>query len=269
MTYDEALYNSLVDLGYTGSSSDMYRQFLEDRLTAIGAGSYPAISDMLRIWLEDLGYTGTIQEMLNEYAVAAGYSNHIEHVLSGDFTATDYAYQLDGVTQSFVFSADLSLTTSNWKITQEVYVTNAAYVFGNSTTFNSRVSIVADGSISVRTVQNTAAMSLPVGTFNSYKNMWTTIELEKVGPALTLRANGNLLGSTSINSADTMLINRIGQNNTGYTDARHRNFNVYQTGVLTNTISLTNKSQGSTQLATVGTINATIQNYTSGGWVQA
>lgn len=181
--------------------------------------------------------------------------------------AISYVYQLDGVTQSFALSGPLSLA-GNWKITQDVYVTNAAYVFGNDTTFNSRAYIITDGSISIRTSQNTTAMSLPAGTFNAYRNKWTTIELEKNGSTLTLKVDGVVLGSTFVNSADTMFINRIGQNSTAYTNAMHRNFKVYQSGVLTNSIPLTNKAQGAVQQPTTGAITATIINYTAGGWVQ-
>lgn len=52
----------------------------------------------------------------------------------------------------------------------------------------------------------------------------------------------------------------------GYFAGYISDFEVEIDGVLTNSIPLTNKSQGATQLATVGNINATMINYTGDEW---
>lgn len=48
----------------------------------------------------------------------------------------------------------------------------------------------------------------------------------------------------------------------------HKNLSVEIDGVLTHSIPLTNKAQGATQLATVGSINATMVNYDESVWEQ-
>jgi len=52
----------------------------------------------------------------------------------------------------------------------------------------------------------------------------------------------------------------------GYFAGYISDFEVEIGGVLTNQITLTNKAQGATQLATVGSINATMLNYTGDEW---
>lgn len=249
MTYDEALYNSLVDLGYTGSSSDMYRQFLEDRLTAIGAGSYPAISDMLRIWLEDLGYTGTIQEMLNEYAVASGYSNHIEHVLGGDFVYKDYIYVLDGATQYYQFSA--SLTTNMGDIFQfktgKPSATNATAIYPTSLGYRLR-NTITDLIELVGCTGTVNGIPIVSGT-TPWPEGESSFVLTQTAGTQTLNilaARGDTLG----NKFDTYL----------------KDFSITRGGSVIYSNSLTQYPE-SVQIPDVGTSTCTIVNYTSGGWV--
>lgn len=52
----------------------------------------------------------------------------------------------------------------------------------------------------------------------------------------------------------------------GYFAGYISNFEVEIDGVITNSIPLTNKSQGATQIATVGSVNATMLNYTGDEW---
>lgn len=92
MSYNDSLKGSLVALGYEQSLPDALNKFLQDR-TDIESTTTP---DMMYAWLENLGFTLSLNDKLQAYAVSKGFDSHAAQVLAGSFLSR-WALNFDGV----------------------------------------------------------------------------------------------------------------------------------------------------------------------------
>lgn len=206
--------------------------------------------------------------VVNVTATGAGGST-----ISNNATITviSYYYQLDG---EFVRLSSVINTAANQDFEYSVLTTpqsgKTVYMLGNESDFYSRLRILSDGSVSVRSKQRDM-FSLPAGTFTRF-NLESEFSLSRVGTLATLKLHNSTYTATAI-ATDTLEIGVIGKNESqpgGISSALK--FKVWKggnrsTGTLSNSIALNNKGQGASQLASTGSVNATIVNYNAASWV--
>lgn len=92
MSYNDSLKQSLVSLGYTESIDDALNKFLQDH-TEIVSTTTP---DMMYTWLEEAGFSGSLDDKLQAYAASRGYDTHAEQVLDGGFLAALHLFITGG-----------------------------------------------------------------------------------------------------------------------------------------------------------------------------
>ena len=108
-----------------------------------------------------------------------------------------------------------------------------------------------------------------VENLDSFTNL--DVEVERVSGVWTLTVNG--VSDTKTPTSEPPAIASSTATNLGrrvsgsfYSDGYISDFEFSKNGVVINKIPLTNKPQGATQLATVGSVNATMINYTEAVW---
>ncbi|HBF48612.1 MAG TPA: hypothetical protein DDW91_20120 [Shewanella frigidimarina] len=186
---------------------------------------------------------------------------------------TSYKFNYDGVTQFVRLSSVIDIASSQdfeYSVLTTPQPGKTVYMLGNESDFYSRLRILSDGSVSVRSKQRDM-FSLPAGTFTRF-NLESEFSLSRVGTLATLKLHNSTYTAT-VTAADTLEIGAIGKNESqpgGISSALK--FKVWKggdrlSGTLSNSIALNNKSQGANQAAAVGSINATIVNYNAAGWV--
>lgn len=164
----------------------------------------------------------------------------------------NYVARLDGLTQYWAFSEPLDLLSGD-----EIHLSytdiatdgSRSYFFGDDTyqfaLFSTVDGVYFDGYETASTVNGDAIINevteIPVSGINGLKMVIARIgTAERIGSspdAGTVKMNGAIF-----------------------------NFKVVSGGVVINEIPLTNKSQGATQLPTVGSVSATMVNYTEAVW---
>lgn len=101
--------------------------------------------------------------------------------------------------------------------------------------------------------------------FNLFDGNLNRVVIKRVQGVVLAYLNG-VKDSTEKNITDGLAFNVLNRYASSYLSGVIANVDLKIGGVITNEIPLTNKEQGATQLATVGSINATMINYTEDVW---
>lgn len=176
----------------------------------------------------------------------------------------DYVSQLDGATQSWGFSSPIPLGMADnckvrLKLILERNTTQVIYGGGSSPerlyigTENGNW-LVGNGTDRVDTL-----VAAPVG-------VELTTELVLSGGVFKLLVNESVVYDQSIKYSTSKSLTGISDLSGFRLFGYAYDFEVEIDGAIANSIPLTNKAQGATQLATVGSINATMINYTESVW---
>jgi hypothetical protein len=168
--------------------------------------------------------------------------------------AIDYVAQLDGAMQSWQLTSPIQLQ-SGWKVKYKFRCDggtgNVVYLHGNSST---------SSSLSAYVVPSTGQLSL-FGSINEKLNgdAFANNSIIQLGVEYELEFE---VSSTK----DVSSLFKL-QNIEKYTAGYVYDLEVTdENGVVIHEIPLTNKAQGATQLATVGSVNAFMPNYTEAVW---
>lgn len=101
--------------------------------------------------------------------------------------------------------------------------------------------------------------------FNMFDGKLNRVVISRVGGVVSAYLNG-VKDSVERNISDSLSFNFMSRYGGSYLSGVIANLVVEIDGVVVNEIPLTNKEQGATQTATIGTINATMLNYTPDVW---
>jgi hypothetical protein len=138
-------------------------------------------------------------------------------------------------------------------------------IIGTESNFNSRISINADGSMSVRTTERNL-FTLAAGTYTNFNNN-DTLTLNVAGTAATLTVGGNTYTATKV-LTDTFSFDVLGKTGTVASQSGYvKGYELLRAGVLSSSVKINNKPAGAIQPAIFGSRFATIINYNSSGWV--
>lgn len=85
MNYNDAFVKQLKDKGYTGSVSDAFNKYLQDNTDIVSQST----DDLMYAWLGNLGFTGSINDRMFQYATSVGMSGHSEQVINEEFLTED------------------------------------------------------------------------------------------------------------------------------------------------------------------------------------
>lgn len=178
-------------------------------------------------------------------------SNFKPAIFNGISKAVEYVAQLDGATQYWQLTTPIELQVGG-RVEIDLYRINNYFKLFDSTADRFDVTVF-NGAITERSdciiyVNGALTNQVPLSSVE-YE-----IKLER---------------DASIQDKTRKEISVIGArfNAVEFLQGYVSGFRVYNSsGVLTNEIPLTNKSQGATQLATVGSVNATMVNYTESVW---
>ena len=164
----------------------------------------------------------------------------------------NYVARLDGLTQAWQFSEPLNLLAGD-----EIYMS-----YTDIATDGSRSYFFGDEAYRFGIFSTADAVY-----FDSY-GLNSTINGDSIAPEITvipLIGVNELKLVTTRSGSPTFLGTRV--SNSAYKmNGAIFNFKVVRGGVVINEITLTNKSQGATQLPTVGSVSATMINYTEAVW---
>lgn len=168
--------------------------------------------------------------------------------------AIEYVAQLDGLTKYWQLSETINLVASD--IVELGFiggsVTNSFAMFVESDSRNFYLSVTSD-SLAFRVK---AAFGTPMLNGNEIVSNTTPVPV----------SGENVISAATVgNEVLSLLGGRVG--GSLLMNLPLYNLRVIRGGVVIHEIPLTNKSQGATQLATVGTINATMIGYTGNEWV--
>ncbi|AII30178.1 hypothetical protein [Pseudoalteromonas phage B8b] len=170
-----------------------------------------------------------------------------------------FVARLDGATKHWQLSESIPLTSGDivrLSVNVSALIGSFQYVIDDASgSFNRLFFILNDnGSISFR---DAIINSLKIDGFQYASGSTPPIydgEFHEIEIAIKSNSNLSVLGSRF--------------NFIEFFGGSIKDLEVFKGGVLTNQIPLTNKSQGATQLATVGNVNATMINYTGDEWEQ-
>jgi len=185
----------------------------------------------------------------------------------------NYVAQLDGVTQYWQLSAPIQLDLSGFALEFDYSVisqdtTNGLFSNDKGLGGFSAYERVSSGRLATfyyETISGTLNSTL-FGSAGSDLGL-LTFRFEKIGNDLTVTAGSRNITVSSSEFTDDFIVKFIGRAASLYALGYFKNFRVFNSSsVLTNEIPLTNKAQGATQLATVGSVNATMVNYTESVW---
>jgi hypothetical protein len=175
---------------------------------------------------------------------------------------TSYAFTVDGVTQYYQLSSSVSLAGD--------FVVSFNYK-GSAGNYYPLIGR-DDGTLLAR-IDNNGTLRVFVGsalitsTAVINNNVNHIIEIVRVGQVLTLKIDGVTAGTVNSSSTlGTVSFSRLAERLGSYTSGQFKKLIVSSAGVSTLNLPLNNKSQGANQIATVGSINATIVNYNAAGW---
>jgi hypothetical protein len=182
--------------------------------------------------------------------------------------------RLDGATKYWQLSAPIQLDSNGFVFEFDYFVTPEDVInglFSNDSGLGgfSAYERIASGRLATFYYETTSGTlnSTLLGAVSAGDIGLKTFRFEKIGNDLTVSAGEKSITVSSNEFTDNFIVKFIGSAASLKALAYFKNIRVYNSlGVLTNEILLTNKSQGATQLATVGDINATMVNYTGDEW---
>jgi len=164
---------------------------------------------------------------------------------------TSYAFNFDGVTQY------IQLSGSGIPVTASTSLIKLSFI-GKNVSGNYKKFVESDE-------RNFYIDSGASGTTFRISNCTVKMDGVSISSGTTIPISGkHTLEITPLNSGTIKTISSRGGVDLG--NLPLYNFSVLSSGTTVNTIPLNNKSQGANQLATAGSINATIINYNAAGW---
>lgn len=178
--------------------------------------------------------------------------------------------RLDGATKYWQLSAPITAPAST-------DFTYSAYISGTRTSDIEGIFSDSGGSSWLRVLDTDQSQDLQMFIGGSFKGAsypvgydlrdgnFNLFKLSRVGGQLSFSINDSEMKSLGTSNAEFNIDNLFRFSNQYFTGVIY-GFDVEIDGVLTNSIPLTNKAQGATQLATVGNVNATMLNYTGDEW---
>ena len=174
----------------------------------------------------------------------------------------NYVYRLDGLTKYHQLSQPIEVAaTDDFDMTMDILTGSSEfYILGsNTTSTNNRLVVFNNGDSILGCGLNGNITSIPL-------NVYSSLRLYRISGVVKLEFDGDLIASNS-DSNLAFAVSRIGGRYEGSTsvpnlDGFASNFSFSRNGVEEIRIPLTNKEQGATQLPTVGSVSATIINYT-------
>lgn len=189
-----------------------------------------------------------------------------------DAAVEQWVAQLDGAMQSWVLSGPIVIPeNSDFKYTLHIQsFSDLTEGVLSGTDFYMRFLRQADVSFFQRycqlNVSGTAFPTLSENNTNPRNGNFNKISIIRNSEGIFSQINnGELIRERSF-TGGAFTITELGKFSSSYFDGVIYGFEVEINGVLTNQIPLTNKSQGATQLATVGNVNAFMPNYTDAVW---
>lgn len=161
--------------------------------------------------------------------------------------------RLDGATKSWQLTSPINLITNDVVELNFIggQVSNAFAMFFESDSRNFYVSTTSD-SLNFRVK---AAFGTPMLNSQLIENNVTQVPSTGVNTVSAATVGDEILSYITSRMGTSLFLNLAVYN-----------FRVIRNGVVIHEIPLTNKSQGATQLATVGSVNATMINYTGDEW---
>ncbi len=180
----------------------------------------------------------------------------------------NYVARLNGDDQSWVLSGRITIP-ENTDFTLEV---KGSFDYGDSTSWTalvngsggSRIALSKTGGIAgdIRTLFRNTIYNSGIVWIEGESKLLT---LSRSGSTLTLNYNGQ---SYTFNNDGFFLIEELGsiQGASDFADGYYEHIKVTIDSVLTNEIHFTNKDEGATQVARVGSVNATMANFSTDVW---
>lgn len=161
--------------------------------------------------------------------------------------------RLDGATKSWQLTSPINLIANDVVELSFVggQISNAFAMFFESDSRNFYLSTTSD-SLNFRVK---AAFGTPMLNGQEIENMITPVPASGVNNISAATVGAEVLSYITSRAGSSLFLNLAVYN-----------FRVRRNGVVIHEIPLTNKSQGATQLATVGNVNATMLNYTGDEW---
>lgn len=236
-------------------------------------GSEGTATSINQAWMDYLtreGYTtGTLNDRLFNKLRDDGFTGTLADMLTGFWSTpqVNYVARLDGATQYWQLSEAIALDGGDFKIcvSAELKPSIIEIIAGNSS--NTSGSIFFDGSKLF--IRDTESVVISTEQDVPIKQGVSKICVLRVGGvfSVTVDETEYTMSRSGVVSGGLM-IDRLGRYSTNsfiYSGIL-LDLEIEIDGVITNSIPLTNKAQGATQLATVGNVNATMLNYTEAVW---
>lgn len=182
----------------------------------------------------------------------------------------EYVAQADGATQFWQLSDPIAAPANT-------DFTFTAYISGTRTSDIEGVFSDSGGSSWIRALDSDQSQDLQMLIGGSFKGAsypvgydlrdgnFNLFKLSRVGGQLSFSINDSGMKSLGTSNAEFVIDNLFRFSNQYFAGVIY-GFEVEIGGVITNSIPLTNKAQGATQLATVGSVNAFMPNYTELVW---
>ena len=179
--------------------------------------------------------------------------------------------------------ARLDGATKYWQLSDPIAApentdfTFAAYISGTRTSDIEGVFSDSGGSSWIRALNSGQSQDLQMFVGGSFKGAsyptgydlrdgnFNLFKLSRVGGQLSFSINDSEMKTLGTSNAEFSIDNLFRFSNQYFAGVIY-GFEVEIGGVLTNSIPLTNKSQGATQIATVGNVNATMVNFSTDVW---
>lgn len=190
-----------------------------------------------------------------------------------DPPVVNYVARTDGVSQSWGMSSDIYIPpTVDFMLgfDLEVGEESSQGVFYNSkTSFSNYARLFTSDSyaynLQVGFNSDAGAFFRYSDGFNLFDGNLNRVVIKRVQGVVSAYLNG-VKDSVEREISDSLSFDFMNRYGVSYLNGVTANLVVEIDGVRTNEIRLTNKEQGATQLATVGTVNATMINYTEDVW---
>lgn len=197
----------------------------------------------------------------------AGFSSR-----KADEPAVEWVAQLDGVAQYWQLSEPITIPPSvDFSINLTLSGSNATLEgLMEGSAFWIRFLISSDAVFFNKNAQAKMGSStfslLPLGAGVTRDGADKSISILRVDGVIYSSINGSEPSRDRSSALDGFTIDSMGKYVSALFGGVMSNFSVEIDGTLTSEIPLTNKVQGATQLATVGSVNATMINYTEAVW---
>ena len=199
------------------------------------------------------------------YSTTAGYNPEPEPV--------NYVARTDGISQSWRLSSSIYIPpTVDFRLEFDLSVgeVRSQGVFYNSqTAFSNYVRLFTSDAYAYNVLigfdSSNGAFFKHSDGFNLFDNKLNRIIIGRVSGVVSAYLNG-VKDNTERNNTDSLSFDFTNRYANSYLSGVIANLEIEIDGIVTNKIPLTDKSQGATQIATVGNINATMINYTEDVW---